>query len=98
MHASGGVQAAPKWKHAPAPLARHVKYAAPPAGNTHVGAGQPIAGTTTATAGAGPGFAGVPGLAGFTGAAATGAAGAGCFGSAAGPHPAISAATNTITW
>ena len=31
MHASAGVQAAPKWKHAPAPPARQLKYVAVPA-------------------------------------------------------------------
>ncbi len=31
MHAFSGVHAAPKWKHVPAPLDWHVKYAAAPA-------------------------------------------------------------------
>ena len=31
MHASAGVHGEPKWKHTPAPPAKHVKYAAAPA-------------------------------------------------------------------
>lgn len=54
MHASGGAHGAPKWKHAPAPPARHVKYAPAPAWNAQVGDGQPIDGRVTATAGGAP--------------------------------------------
>lgn len=58
MHAAAGVHAAPKWKHVPAPPARHVKYAPTPGWNAHDGAGQPRSGTIGSVAGPGAGFFG----------------------------------------
>lgn len=58
MQASGGVHAAPKWKHAPAPPDRHVKYAPAPAWNAQLGVGQPTAGSAADAPAAGPPLAG----------------------------------------
>jgi hypothetical protein len=60
MQLSAGVHAAPKWKHAPSPPARHVKYVAVPAWYAQLVAMQPMSGTGTAgaagaTAGCGEG-------------------------------------------
>lgn len=57
MQPSGGVHGPPKWKHAPAPPDRHVKYAAAPAWNTQVVVGQPRSGGSAAAALPGPGAA-----------------------------------------
>ena len=53
MHASAGVHAGPKWKHAPEPLLVHVKYVAAPAWNAHVGEGQPTSRAATGPGGVG---------------------------------------------
>lgn len=70
MQASGGVHGAPKWKHAPAPPDRHVKYAPAPAWNAQLGAGQPTDGSAAEAPAAGSPLAdalaapGPPGVAG----------------------------------
>lgn len=74
MQASGGVHGAPKWKHAPAPPDRHVKYAPAPAWNAQLGVGQPTTGSATGALAAGP--------------PATGGAAAPVFADAAGPGAA----------
>lgn len=53
MQASDGVHGAPKWKHAPAPPDRHVKYAPAPAWNAQLGVGQPTTGSATGAPAAG---------------------------------------------
>lgn len=73
MHAFSGVQAAPKWKHVPAPPAWHVKYAATPAWNTQVGFRQPMSFTTEGPLGAG-------GVAGFVATGPVALPLVGCFG------------------
>ena len=58
MQPSAGAHGPPKWKHAPAPPARHVKYAAAPAWNTQVVVGQPRSGGSAGAAALpGPGAA-----------------------------------------
>src|SRR5262245_52474076 len=70
MQASGGVHAAPKWKHAPAPPDRHVKYAPAPAWNAQLGVGQATAGNAPGALAAAPPLAGAaPGPPGVAGAA-----------------------------
>jgi len=49
MQPSAGAQGPPKWKHAPAPPDRHVKYAAAPAWNAQLGAGHARSGAATGT-------------------------------------------------
>lgn len=58
MQASGGVHAAPKWKHAPAPPDRHVKYAPAPAWNAQLGVGQATTGSAPGPLAAAPPLAG----------------------------------------
>src|SRR5215467_1468676 len=63
MHASDGVQRAPKWKHVPAPPDRHVKYAAVAGKYAQVGAGHGTSRAATSGGAAGP-LTGVTGVAG----------------------------------
>ena len=76
MQASDGVHGAPKWKHAPAPPDRHVKYAPAPAWNAQLGVGQLTTGSATGALAAGlpvaGGAAAPPVLAGAAGARAAG--------------------------
>ena len=50
MQPSAGAHGPPKWKHAPAPPDRHVKYAAAAAWYAQVGAGQPRSGAVSGPA------------------------------------------------
>lgn len=103
MQASAGVHGAPKWKHAPAPPDRHVKYAPAPAWNAQLGVGQPITGSATGAPATGlplaGGAAGAAGVAVVTGAAPECPAGLGPVGGwpAGGPQPRTSAAAIAIT-
>ena len=67
MQESGGVHGPPKWKQAPAPPARHVKYAAAPAWNTQVGDGQPTSASGTGGMIADPLPAALPAATGWVG-------------------------------
>src|SRR5262249_44087912 len=75
MQGSDGVHGAPKWKHAPAPPDRHVKYAPAPAWNAQLGVGQLTTGSATGALAAGlPLAAGALAAPGFAEVAAGGAA------------------------
>lgn len=92
MQASGGVHGAPKWKHAPAPPDRHVKYAPAPAWNAQLGVGQPTTGSATGALAAGlPATGRAAGPPVFAGPAGAGAACPELAGSVEGrsaaPHP-----------
>src|SRR5688500_11486665 len=102
MHEAAGVHAGPKWKHVPAPLDWHERYALTPAWYTHVGTRQAM---SSGAGSGGPGRAPAlplppPPPPGPTFAVPPPAeplpGPVGCFGSGCVPHPRVTTRATAI--